>query len=118
MYHPNFRESLASSPYIFALGVASDSGSGKTTFTEGIRNIFGDDLVYTIPLDDYHSLDREGRHKHRLTNGQRMGEMIIDGELSEHVIKNLNRASNGRHGCIRSRYSKTGPISPLEISHN
>ena len=67
MYHPNFKDTLATSPYIFTLGVAGDSGSGKTTFTEGIRNIFGDDLVSTITLDDYHRLDREGRRKHGLT---------------------------------------------------
>jgi phosphoribulokinase len=67
MFHPNFKDTLAASPYIFTLGVAGDSGSGKTTFTEGIRNIFGNDLVSTVTLDDYHSLDREGRRKHGLT---------------------------------------------------
>jgi phosphoribulokinase len=67
MYHPNFKDTVAASPYIFTFGVAGDSGSGKTTFTEAIRNIFGDDLVSTITLDDYHSLDREGRRKNGLT---------------------------------------------------
>jgi phosphoribulokinase len=61
MHHPNFKDTIAASPYIFTIGVAGDSGSGKTTFTQGIRNIFGSDLVSTITLDDYHSLDREGR---------------------------------------------------------
>jgi phosphoribulokinase len=61
MNHPNFKDTIAASPYIFTIGVAGDSGSGKTTFTQGIRNIFGSDLVSTITLDDYHSLDREGR---------------------------------------------------------
>jgi phosphoribulokinase len=67
MYYPNFKDTIAASPYIFALGVAGDSGSGKTTFTEGIRSIFGTDLVSTITLDDYHSLDRDGRRKWGLT---------------------------------------------------
>ncbi len=67
MYHPNFKDTIAASPYIFTLGVAGDSGSGKTTFTEGIRSIFGNDLVSTITLDDYHSLDREGRREQGLT---------------------------------------------------
>jgi phosphoribulokinase len=67
MYHPNFKDTIAASPYIFTLGVAGDSGSGKTTFTEGIRSIFGSDLVSTITLDDYHSLDREGRRVQGLT---------------------------------------------------
>ncbi len=67
MYYPNFKDTIAESPYIFTLGVAGDSGSGKTTFTEGIRSIFGTDLVSTITLDDYHSLDRDGRRKRGVT---------------------------------------------------
>jgi phosphoribulokinase len=67
MNYPNFKDTIASSPYIFTLGVAGDSGSGKTTFTEGIRSIFGTDLVSTITLDDYHALDRNGRRKQGLT---------------------------------------------------
>jgi len=67
MYLPNFKDTIAASPYIFTVGVAGDSGSGKTTFTEGIRNIFGNDLVSTITLDDYHSLDREGRREEGVT---------------------------------------------------
>ena len=47
--------------------ISAPSGSGKTTFTEGIRSIFGSDLVSTITLDDYHSLNREGRREQGLT---------------------------------------------------
>lgn len=64
---PNFKETIAASPYIFTIGVAGDSGSGKTTFTQGIRDIFGAGLVSTITLDDYHRLDREGRRREGLT---------------------------------------------------
>ncbi len=67
MHHPNFKDTIAASPYIFTIGVAGDSGSGKSTFTRGVRSIFGDDLVSTITLDDYHSLDRSGRHDQRIT---------------------------------------------------
>ena len=64
---PNFKDTIATSPYIFTLGVAGDSGSGKTTFTQGVRSIFGNDLVSTITLDDYHSLDRDGRKGQGIT---------------------------------------------------
>jgi phosphoribulokinase len=67
MYRPNFKDTIAASPYIFIIGVAGDSGSGKTTFTQGIRDIFGSSLVSTITLDDYHRLDREGRRREGLT---------------------------------------------------
>ena len=66
MYHLNFRDMIAASPYIFTLGMAGDSESGKTTFTEGIRSIFGKDLVSTITLDDYHSLDQKDRREQGL----------------------------------------------------
>jgi phosphoribulokinase len=67
MHHRNFKDTIAASPCIFTLGVAGDSGSGKTTFTQGVRSIFGDDLVSTITLDDYHSLDRDGRMEQGIT---------------------------------------------------
>ncbi len=67
MNHANFKDSIAASPYIMTIGVAGDSGSGKTTFTSGIRKIFGADLVSTITLDDYHALDREGRQREGVT---------------------------------------------------
>jgi len=67
MHTINFKDTIAASPYIFTIGVAGDSGSGKTSFTRGIRSIFGNDLVSTITLDDYHRLDREERIQAGLT---------------------------------------------------
>ena len=58
MIHGNFKDVIARSPCIFAIGVAGDSGSGKTTFTGAIREIFGEDLVSSISLDGYHRYDR------------------------------------------------------------
>jgi phosphoribulokinase len=63
----NFKEIIARSPIIFTIGVAGDSGSGKTTFTNAIRQIFGPDLVGTITLDDYHIYDREERKQLNIT---------------------------------------------------
>ncbi len=67
MHHPNFKDTIAASPCIFTIGVAGDSGSGKTTFTQGVRSIFGNDLVSTITLDDYHSMDRHERSVQGIT---------------------------------------------------
>ncbi|ACL16327.1 phosphoribulokinase [Methanosphaerula palustris] len=63
----NFKDRIASSPCVFTIGVAGDSGSGKTTFTQSIRDIFGEDLVTTITLDDYHLYDREERKVRHIT---------------------------------------------------
>lgn len=43
------------------IGVSGDSGSGKTTYSNGIRRLIGVDLVSTIELDGYHKEDREQR---------------------------------------------------------
>ena len=64
---PNFKDIIARSPIVFTIGVAGDSGSGKTTFTHAIRTIFGPDLVSTITLDDYHRYDREERRRRDIT---------------------------------------------------
>ncbi len=45
------------------IGVAGDSGSGKTTYSNGIRRLLGTDLVETICTDGYHKEDREQRKK-------------------------------------------------------
>jgi phosphoribulokinase len=63
----NFKETIAHSPVVFTIGVAGDSGSGKTTFTNAIRQIFGPALVSTITLDDYHKYDREERKRLDIT---------------------------------------------------
>ncbi|MDV4342564.1 phosphoribulokinase [Methanoculleus sp. YWC-01] len=57
----DFKRVIIESPYVFVIGVAGDSGSGKTTFTRAIREIFGQDLVSTITIDDYHKYDRRER---------------------------------------------------------
>jgi phosphoribulokinase len=64
---PNFKDIIAHSPIVFTIGVAGDSGSGKTTFTHAIREIFGPDLVATITLDDYHTYDRDERKRRDVT---------------------------------------------------
>ena len=59
----NLRKRLEqlSSPII--IGVAGDSGSGKTTYSNGIRRLLGTDLVETICTDGYHKEDRDQRKK-------------------------------------------------------
>ena len=46
---------------IVLIGVAGDSGCGKSTFLRRLKDLFGEDFMTVICLDDYHSLDRKGR---------------------------------------------------------
>lgn len=63
----NIRDAISSSPYTYLIGVAGDSGSGKSTFSRAIVEIFGEELVSTITVDDYHSLDRKERAEKNIT---------------------------------------------------
>lgn len=58
---------LNDSNSVYVIGVAGDSGSGKTTFASAIRHLLGDNLVATISLDDYHIYDRKERRKRGIT---------------------------------------------------
>lgn len=45
------------------IGITGDSGSGKTTYSNGIRRLLGTDIVKTIDMDGYHKENREEREK-------------------------------------------------------
>lgn len=52
---------------VVLIGVAGDSGSGKSTFLRRLADLFGEDFITVICLDDYHSLDRKGRKEAGVT---------------------------------------------------
>ena len=62
-----FKEIIDASTRVFAIGVAGDSGSGKTTFADSIRQVFGESMVATITLDDYHVYNRVQRNERNIT---------------------------------------------------
>ena len=57
------KERLEDIDAFIVVGVGGDSGTGKTTLSNGIRRLLGDDLVSGFSLDDYHKEDRETRRK-------------------------------------------------------
>lgn len=46
---------------VVLIGVAGDSGCGKSTFLRRLADLFGKDMMTVICLDDYHCLDRKQR---------------------------------------------------------
>ncbi|MCQ8893144.1 MAG: phosphoribulokinase [Methanolinea sp.] len=62
-----FPARLRDSDYVYVIGVAGDSGSGKTTFTSTLRHLIGEEVVATITLDDYHIYSREERKERGIT---------------------------------------------------
>ncbi len=67
MQNHTLSESIQTSSYVYIIGVAGDSGSGKSTFSNAIVSIFGKELVSTITLDDYHIYDRDERAQRGIT---------------------------------------------------
>ena len=53
--------------HVVIIGVAGDSGCGKSTFLRRLTDLFGEEFMTVICLDDYHSLDRKGRKKAGVT---------------------------------------------------
>ncbi|KKI98348.1 phosphoribulokinase [Prochlorothrix hollandica] len=52
---------------VVMIGVAGDSGCGKSTFLRRLTDLFGKDFITVICLDDYHSLDRKQRKEQGVT---------------------------------------------------
>ena len=52
---------------VVLIGVAGDSGCGKSTFLRRLTDLFGEEFMTVICLDDYHSLDRKQRKEQAIT---------------------------------------------------
>lgn len=52
---------------VVLIGVAGDSGCGKSTFLRRLIDLFGEEFMTVICLDDYHCLDRKQRKETGIT---------------------------------------------------
>ena len=53
---------MASKRRVTIVGIAGDSGAGKSTYAQALANLLGSERVTVACLDDYHSLDRHERN--------------------------------------------------------
>ena len=87
---------------VVLIGVAGDSGSGKSTFLRRISDLFGETFVTVICLDDYHSLDRKQRKETGITaldpranNFDLMYEQIRDIKAGKSIMKPIYNHETG-----------------------
>lgn len=99
---------------VILIGVAGDSGCGKSTFLRRLGDLFGSELITTICLDDYHCLDRYQRKETGITaldpranNFDLMYEQVKALKSGESIMKPIY---NHETGLI-------DPPEPVEPNH-
>lgn len=94
------------SPMIIA--VSGDSGSGKTTYSNGIRRLIGSDLVTTICTDGYHKENREQREK--------SGRLPLDPDANhlDLLAQHLAQLKQGQSIDVPIYNHATGDFDPPE----
>lgn len=87
---------------VVIIGVAGDSGCGKSTFLRRLTDLFGEEFMTVICLDDYHSLDRQGRKAAGVTaldpkanNFDLMAEQIRDLKNGKAIDKPIYNHETG-----------------------
>jgi len=88
---------------VVLIGVAGDSGCGKSTFLRRLEDLFGKEFITVICLDDYHSLDRKQRKQEGVTalnpranNFELMYEQIRDLKSGQTISKPIYNHETGK----------------------
>jgi len=96
---------------VVLIGVAGDSGCGKSTFLRRLSDLFGEDMMTVICLDDYHSLDRKQRKEVGVTA---LNPKANNFDLMYEQIKALKEGKSIEKPIYNH---ETGMIDPPETVH-
>ncbi|MBF2084075.1 phosphoribulokinase [Thermoleptolyngbya sp. C42_A2020_037] len=96
---------------VVLIGVAGDSGCGKSTFLRRLADLFGEDMMTVICLDDYHSLDRKQRKEVGVTA---LNPKANNFDLMYEQIKALKEGKSIEKPIYNH---ETGMIDPPETVH-
>jgi len=114
-----WRETISRNDYFrlsrkpFVIGVAGDSGAGKDTFANSIRDLFGSHSVTTLSGDDYHLWDRQKPMWQVMTH---LNPMANDLEL---FANDLVALTDGKSISMRHYDHHTGRMGhPTNIKSN
>lgn len=96
---------------VVLIGVAGDSGCGKSTFLRRLSDLFGEEMITVICLDDYHSLDRKQRKEQGVTA---LNPQANNFDLMYEQIKALKEGNSIQKPIYNH---ETGMIDPPETVH-
>lgn len=97
--------------HVVVIGVAGDSGCGKSTFLRRLTDLFGAEFMTVICLDDYHSLDRRQRKETGITA---LDPRANNFDLMYEQVKALKEGKS----VWKPIYNhETGKIDPPELIH-
>ncbi|MBL1177339.1 phosphoribulokinase [Pantanalinema sp. GBBB05] len=99
---------------VVLIGVAGDSGCGKSTFLRRITDLFGEDFVTVICLDDYHSLDRVQRKETGITA---LDPRANNFDLMYEQIKALKEGNSINKPIYNHETGKIDPPELIEPNH-
>ncbi len=101
-----FRKRIERYEGTLIIGVAGDSGSGKTTFTRAVRRLLGPEIVSMLTLDSYHTEDRKTRKE---TGHLPLDPKINDLELAAGHVAALRKGES----IMKPNYNhSTGEFDP------
>jgi phosphoribulokinase len=97
------------------VGIAGDSGAGKSTFIHAVRRLLGPERVLVIDLDDYHTLDRRQRKALGITPlNPRANDLDL---VAEHIrqLKGGQRIRKPVYDHTTGTFGEPEEVAPREI---
>ena len=99
---------------VVLIGVAGDSGCGKSTFLRRLADLFGEELITVICLDDYHSLDRKGRKAAGVTA---LNPKANNFDLMAEQIKSLKEGNSIQKPIYNHETGELDPPEQVDPNH-
>ena len=95
-----------------SLGIAGDSGVGKSTFTKGLAAIFGESSIAEISGDDYHNWDRSSPMWKTMTHLDPKANKLFQ------LVRDVRGLIDGSPVQARSYDHATGKFLPTKIRNS